>query len=223
MKSSKLEHAKMIKRAFHALLCAIVGICLTGCESQMKSQIRKNLRSLQERQAALLSDEVAVRFAALVHDLGKATTAKDKLPSHPGHEARSVKLVRRLSERLRVPNECRDLGLIAAEFHSHCHRAFELRASTLLKVLNQTDAFRRPGRFEQFLVSCEADSRGRTGFEDRPYPQADYFRGALSAASGIETGDLTGSGLAGGAIGKAIGERRLAALRDYRAAYKPPK
>jgi tRNA nucleotidyltransferase (CCA-adding enzyme) len=174
-------------------------------------------------QAARLSDDIAVRFAALVHDLGKATTPKDKWPSHPGHEARSVKLVRRLSERLRVPNECRDLGLIAAEYHTHCHRALELRASTLLKVLTQTDAFRRPGRFEQFLLACEADSRGRTGFEERAYPQADYFRGALTAASAIETGDLNGSGLTGAAIGKAIGERRLAALRDYRAAYKPPK
>ena len=94
-----------------------------------------------------------------------------------------MKLVRRLCERLRVPNDCRDLGLIAAEYHTHCHRALELRASTLLKVLTQTDAFRRPERFEQFLVACEADSRGRTGFEERPYPQADYFRGALAAAT----------------------------------------
>ena len=146
-----------------------------------------------------------------------------RLPSHPGHEARSVKLVRRLSERLRVPNDCRDLGLIAAEYHSHCHRAFELRASTLLKVLNQTDAFRRPGRFEQFLVTCEADSRGRTGMEDLPYPQADYFRGALATAVAVETDDLASAGIDGAAIGKAIGERRLAALEDYRASYEPPK
>ena len=175
------------------------------------------------QQAARLSDDITVRFAALVHDLGKATTSKDRLPSHPGHEARSVKLVRRLCERLRVPNDCRDLGLIAAEYHTHCHRALELRASTLLKVLNQTDAFRRPERFEQFLVACEADSRGRTGYEARPYPQADYFRGALAAAAAIETSDLNASGLKGTEIGKAIGERRLAALRDYRAAYNPPK
>ncbi len=175
------------------------------------------------QQAARLSDDIPVRFAALVHDLGKATTSKDKLPSHPGHEARSVKLVRRLCDRLRVPNDCRDLGLIAAEYHTHCHRALELRASTLLKVLTQTDAFRRPERFEQFLLACEADSRGRTGFEERPYPQADYFRGALDAAATIETSDLNSSGLKGADIGKAIGERRLAALRDYRADYKPPK
>ena len=175
------------------------------------------------QQAARLSDDIPVRFAALVHDLGKATTSKDKLPSHPGHEARSVKLVRRLCERLRVPNDCRDLGLIAAEYHTHCHRALELRASTLLKVLTRTDAFRRPERFEQFLLACEADSRGRTGFEERPYPQADYFRGALDAAATIETSDLNSSGLKGADIGKAIGERRLAALRDYRADYKPPK
>jgi tRNA nucleotidyltransferase (CCA-adding enzyme) len=175
------------------------------------------------QQAALLSDDVDVRFAALVHDLGKATTSPDKLPSHPGHEARSVKLVRRMCERLKVPNECRDLGLIAAEFHTHCHRAFDLRASTLLKVLNQADAFRRPARFEKFLVACEADSRGRTGFEERPYPQANYLRGALSAAAAVSAEDLVAEGLDGAAIGKAIGERRLAALRDFSASYEPPK
>ena len=174
-------------------------------------------------QASLLSDDIDVRFAALVHDLGKATTAKDKLPSHPGHEARSVKLVRRMSERLRIPNDCRDLGLLAAEFHTHCHRAFDLRASTILKVLNQTDAFRRPDRFEKFLLSCEADSRGRTGFEDRDYPQANYLREALAVAAGIDTEDLVSGELNGPEIGKAIGERRLAALRDFKASYEPPK
>ena len=174
-------------------------------------------------QAAKLSADVDVRFAALVHDLGKATTAKDKLPSHPGHEARSVRLVDSLSSRLPVPNGCRDLGRLAAEFHTHCHCAFELRPSTLLKVLERTDAFRRPERFEKFLLSCEADSRGRTGLEDRAYPQADYFRGAFRAASAVRIDDLTSGDLDGAAIGREIAVRRLAALREYKTAYEPPK
>ena len=174
-------------------------------------------------QAATLSAEVDVRFAALVHDLGKATTAKDKLPSHPGHEARSVRLVDALSKRLPIPNGYRDLGRLAAEFHTHCHRAFELRASTLLKVLEKSDAFRRPERFEKLLVACEADSRGRTGFEERAYPQADYFRGAFRAASAVRIDDLTSGDLDGAAIGREIGIRRLAALREYKSAYEPPK
>jgi tRNA nucleotidyltransferase (CCA-adding enzyme) len=127
-------------------------------------------------QAAALSTEADVRFAALVHDLGKATTAKNILPKHTGHEKRSIKIVNSLSERLQVPAAFRDLGCLAAEFHAHTHRAFELRPSTVLKVLNRVDAFRRPERFEKFLLACEADWRGRTGFENRPYPQAAFKR-----------------------------------------------
>jgi tRNA nucleotidyltransferase (CCA-adding enzyme) len=174
-------------------------------------------------QASRLSTSVEVRFAALVHDLGKATTSKSELPKHPGHESRSVKLVRKMALRLPIPNACRDLGCLAAEFHTHCHRAFELRASTLLKVLDSTDAFRRPDRFENFLQACEADARGRTGFEDRDYPQANYFREALTAATGVDIEDLKGSGLDGASIGREIGKRRLDAIRAFKENYVPPK
>ena len=174
-------------------------------------------------QAAKLSEEIDVRFAALVHDLGKATTAKKDLPKHPGHEQRSMRLVGKLAERLPVPNECRDLGLLAAEFHTHCHRALALRSATILKVLNRTDAFRRPERFEKLLLSCEADARGRTGLEGQEYPQADYLRGAFHAASRIDIDDLKSGDLEGAEIGKKIGERRLAAIREYRKSYEPPK
>jgi tRNA nucleotidyltransferase (CCA-adding enzyme) len=91
-----------------------------------------------------------------------------------------------MAERLPVPNTCRDLALIVAEFHTHCHRALELRPKTILKVLEKTDAFRRPGRFEQFLIACEADARGRAGLENRRYEQAGYFRGAFAAASAVD-------------------------------------
>ncbi len=141
-------------------------------------------------QAEAISDDVSVRFAALTHDLGKGNTPKAKLPSHPGHEIRGCKLIRNLAERMPVPNEYRDLALLVAEFHTHCHRALELRPKTILKVLERTDAFRRPGRFERFLQTCEADARGRAGLEDRRYPQADFFRGAYSAAAAIDAGSI---------------------------------
>ncbi|MBT8108433.1 MAG: multifunctional CCA addition/repair protein [Gammaproteobacteria bacterium] len=137
-------------------------------------------------QAEILSDALEVRFAALVHDLGKGTTPKAMLPRHAGHEIRGCKLIRRLSERLPVPKACRDLGLLVAEYHTHVHRALELRPKTLLKVLERTDAFRRPERFEQVLLACEADARGRGGLENRDYPQADFFRGALRAACSVD-------------------------------------
>lgn len=170
-------------------------------------------------QAAGLSDNLAVRFAALTHDLGKATTPKDILPGHAGHEKRSVRLIRKLCERLPVPVACRELALIVAEFHGHCHRALELKPTTVLKVLERSDAFRRPERFEQFLLACEADARGRTGLEDRPYPQADYLRGAFSAAQSVGVTEFVDAGLEGAAIGKALQEKRAAAIaawkRDY--------
>lgn len=141
-------------------------------------------------QAEAMSDDLEVRFAALVHDLGKGTTPKRQLPSHRGHELRGCKLIRQVSERLPVPRGCRDLALLVSEFHTHCHRALELRPKTILKVLERGDAFRRPERFEQFLVTCEADARGRGGLADREYPQADYLRGALQAATSVDAGRI---------------------------------
>ena len=141
-------------------------------------------------QAELLSKDLAVRFAALTHDLGKGTTPKDKLPSHRGHEIRGCKLIRKMAERLPVPKAARDLARIVAEFHTHCHRALELRDKTIVKLLEKTDAFRRPERFEQFLLTCESDARGRKGLENRDYPQANFLRGAFAAASQIDAGAI---------------------------------
>jgi tRNA nucleotidyltransferase (CCA-adding enzyme) len=141
-------------------------------------------------QAEGLSDDLEVRFAALVHDLGKGNTPVSKLPSHPGHETRGCKLIRDMSERLPVPRACRDLGVLVAEFHTHVHRALELRPETILKVLERGDAFRRPDRFEQLLLTCEADARGRSGLENRSYEQANYFRGALAAASEVDAAEI---------------------------------
>ncbi len=172
-------------------------------------------------QAEKLSADLEVRFAALVHDLGKGTTPKRTWPSHAGHEQRGVKLIRRLAKRLPVPNSCRDLGLLAAEFHTHCHRAYELRADTILRVLESTDAFRRPGRFEHFLLTCEADARGRKGLEARDYAQADLFRGALAAARTVDTAGIA-AGNEGDKIPKAIRRSRLSAVKALRATYQVP-
>ncbi len=166
-------------------------------------------------QAEAISADLEVRFAALTHDLGKGTTPRHQLPGHAGHETRGLALIRQLAERLRVPRACRDLALLVAEFHTHCHRALQLRAKTLLKVLEKSDAFRRPDRFEQFLLACEADARGRKGLEQRSYPQADYLRGAFAAAAAVDAGAIA-KDHAAHKIAKAIRRARLMALRDYR-------
>ncbi len=171
-------------------------------------------------QAEKLSDDIEVRFAALTHDLGKATTASHHLPSHPGHELSGCKRIRQIAERLPVPRSCRDLALIVAEYHTHCHRAMELRDKTILKLLEKTDAFRRPDRFEQFLVACEADARGRTGLENRRYPQADYLRHAHAAASAIDAGAIARSEEKT-KIPAAIRRARLQAVRDFKESIQP--
>lgn len=172
-------------------------------------------------QAEALSPSGAVRFAGLVHDLGKAVTPGYRLPSHPGHEAKSVKLIRKMADRLPVPKAWRELACIVAEFHTHCHKAFELRPDTVLKVLERTDAFRRPERFEDFLTACEADARGRLGLEDRDYAQADYLRGALVAAAGVNAGEIAGAH-DGKDVAGAIRRARIGALKAYKTAYLPP-
>lgn len=167
-------------------------------------------------QAARLSEDLPVRYAALVHDLGKGLTPPELLPRHHGHEARGVKLVNAMSARLRVPREHRELAVLVTRYHVHCHRAAELRPVTILKLLEHIDAFRRPDRLTQFLLACEADARGRTGLEDRPYPQAALLHRAYTAAAQVDAAQLA----AGIADGKAIGERvrkaRLAAIRAAR-------
>jgi len=167
-------------------------------------------------QATRLSPEVDVRFAALVHDLGKAATRQSDLPNHRGHERRSVRLIRGMAERFPVPVACRELALRVAEFHGHCHRAFELRASTILRLLERIDAFRRPERFRKFLLACEADARGRTGFEDRPYPQGQYLQGALDTAAAVTARDLATGEMAGPQIGEALRRERLQAIGAWR-------
>jgi tRNA nucleotidyltransferase (CCA-adding enzyme) len=142
--------------------------------------------------AAQRSTSLAVRFAALVHDLGKGTTPPEQWPKHIAHEARSVTLVEALCQRLKIPGDVRDLAVMTAREHGNVGRAFEMRADTLVKMLERCDAFRKPARFMALLIASECDHRGRAGFEDRPFPQAAFLQAVLAAAQSVAAGDIAG-------------------------------
>jgi tRNA nucleotidyltransferase (CCA-adding enzyme) len=172
------------------------------------------------QQAAKLSNRLTIRFAALVHDLGKGLTPKDKWPSHPGHEKSGLAAINNLCDRIKAPNECRELSLLMSEYHSHVHKAFELKPATLLKVLNHCDVWRKPQRFADFLLCCEADARGCTGFEDRDYPNSNYFWQAYQAAQQVDIKAIVASGLKGEAIKQRLNELRTATIKEFKASYQ---
>ncbi len=163
-------------------------------------------------QAARLSQDPQIRFATLVHDLGKGTTHKDKLPSHHGHEERGVKLIEALCKRYRAPKQYKELASQVSRYHLSCHRIEEMHSETILKKLESMDAFRRPERFKKFLLCCEADARGRASFEDRAYPQADYFKKYLDAANEIDTKSFREEGLEGKEMAEAIRNERISLI-----------
>jgi tRNA nucleotidyltransferase (CCA-adding enzyme) len=163
--------------------------------------------------AAANGEPLEVRFAVLVHDLGKATTPQAEWPRHLGHEARSLPLIEALCARLRVPSACRELALAVAKWHTHVHRALELRPDTLLKVLEQCDAFRRPQRFDAVLRACECDARGRLGLEGRPYPQADRMRTAARAGAAVDAAGIARGAARTDQIRALVHQARLAAIR----------
>lgn len=169
--------------------------------------------------AAALAAPLAVRFACLCHDLGKATTPADLLPRHHGHEQRSAQLLRRVAERLRVPTECRDLADVVAREHGNIHRSGELGAAAVMRLLERCDAIRKPARFEQALLACECDARGRAGLENRPYPQRERLRQCMQSVLAVATDRISSEALAEGRKGPEIGARiqkaRLAALEEY--------
>ena len=161
-----------------------------------------------------------VRVAALLHDLGKAATPRGEWPSHKQHDQRGLPLVRQFCERLRVPNEARDLALTVTRDHLLVHRVFELRPGTLLELLERFDAFRRADRFERALNGCECDARGRLGFETSAYPQTDYLRGAAKAANTIQAAEVVAAGFTGPAVGTELKKRREQALSVWKTAQK---
>ncbi|MCE3271685.1 MAG: cca [Ramlibacter sp.] len=156
---------------------------------------------------ARLDAPLPVRFACLTHDLGKGTTPAEMLPKHIGHEQRSAKLLQTLCNRLRVPNDCRELADVVAREHGNIHRSGEFGAAAIVRLLERCDAFRKPQRFDLILLACECDARGRLGLEERPYPQRQRLLGALRAAQGVSTAEIAEAARDQGLEGPRIGER----------------
>ena len=169
-------------------------------------------------QAALHQQPLTVRWACLLHDLGKGLTPQHEWPRHIAHEHTGLKLIKAVSERFKVPRDCQELALLVGQYHTHGHRALELKASTLLELLQSFDVYRRPQRFEEFIAACEMDARGRKGLEERSYPQADYLRGAAAAARAVAVQPLLEKGFKGPELGEAIKRERLRALKAYKEA-----
>ncbi|WP_115717637.1 multifunctional CCA addition/repair protein [Gallaecimonas mangrovi] len=172
-------------------------------------------------QSAKLSRDIDVRFAALCHDFGKALTPKAKWPKHHGHGQSGLAVISAFCQRLRVPNDCRDLALLVSDLHCQVHTAFELRASTLIKLFDKLDAWRKPERVEKLALACIADMKGRTGFENHDYPQADWLQRCFAAARNVDVKAIVASGVKGAAVGEAVRAERIAkvqALKDASAA-----
>ena len=157
-------------------------------------------------QAVQQQAPLAVRWACLVHDLGKGTTPADVLPRHIGHEQRGAKLVRQVGQRLRVPSECKELAELVAYEHGNIHRSLDLSPAAVLRLLQRCDALRKPERFAQALWACECDARGRWGFEAAAYPQRGRLEQALAVALGVATGPIAAQAVAAGKQGAAIGQ-----------------
>lgn len=164
------------------------------------------------KQAAQLSSSLTVRFAAQVHDLGKGVTPESEWPSHKMHCHTGIKIIKKLCERVRVPNEFKELALLVCEQHSNVHRAAELKASTKLKILNKLDVWRKPERLDEVLLCCQADHSGRLGCEENSYPQKAIFEAAYQAALSIEVKDIIADGFQGKAIRDELEKRRIEAI-----------
>ena len=167
--------------------------------------------------SAQLGASLPVRFACLCHDLGKGTTPADVLPRHIGHEERSARLLKGVCQRLRVPVECKELADVVAREHGNIHRSLDLSAAALVRLLERCDAFRKPERFDEVLLACECDARGRLGMHNDPYPQRPHLRGALRAAQKVNTATIAAEAQALGAQGSQVGARihaaRIAAVQ----------
>lgn len=173
-------------------------------------------------QSARHAQPLTVRWACLLHDLGKGTTPEAEWPRHIAHEHRGLKLIAAVNQRFKAPRDCQELALLVGEYHTHGHRALELKPSTLLELLQRFDVYRRPQRFEEFIVACEMDARGRLGLENREYPQADYLRGAAEAARKVAVQPLVEQGYTGQALGEALKKARLDTLKRYKETAQGP-
>ncbi|GIU50764.1 multifunctional CCA protein [Shewanella sairae] len=167
-------------------------------------------------QSAKLSKDNTVRFAALVHDLGKALSPKDHLPKHHGHGQKGLPLIKALCTRYRIPNEYRDLALLVSDQHQNIHKITELRADTIVKLFDKADFWRKPQRLEQLLLACEADSKGRLGLEFQPYPQAKYLKACFAAASNIAVQSIIEKGFKGAEIREQLSMERITAVQTIK-------
>ncbi|WP_369958627.1 multifunctional CCA addition/repair protein [Pseudomonas benzenivorans] len=173
------------------------------------------------RQCAEHRQPLTVRWACLLHDVGKGLTPQAQWPRHIAHEQRGMPAIQAINQRSKAPKDCQELALLVGEFHSHGHRALELKATTLLELLQRFDVYRRPQRFEEFIAACEMDARGRSGLEHRDYPQAGYLRGAMQAVRAVAVQPLLERGFKGPELGEALKKERLQALKTYKAHNAP--
>jgi len=164
--------------------------------------------------------KTAIRFAALCHDLGKGVTQNHLLPSHKGHEKAGLPLVEKICKQLKVPSHYKQLALKVCEFHLHCHKAFELKGSTILKMFDQLDLWRKPEEFNFFVIACKSDFLGRLGFENRPYPQEEYLKAAAKSAREVTAKSYVELGLKGLAIKEAMAKERLKVIIEIKAKYE---
>ena len=208
--------------ALKAILPEVDGLFGIPQTAKYHPEIDSGLHTLMViDQAARLNAELPVRYACLVHDLGKALTPEKEWPAHRGHEKRGLAPIKAVSRRLAVPNDCRELALLVGEFHLHAHRAFELKPQTVLKLFKRLDLFRRPERLEPFLLACQCDAQGRLGREDAPYPQADYLRQAAQTARSVEAADYIAQGLEGESITQAMDRERAKRIAQTRKSLTP--
>lgn len=163
-----------------------------------------------------LKKDFWVRFAALVHDLGKALSPKEHLPKHHGHGQKGLPLIKALCTRLRVPNEARDLALLVSDQHQNVHQAFELRAETIVKIFDKADFWRKPERLTQLILACTADMRGRTGFENIPYPQGEYLTQCFTVANNVDIAAIIATGFQGAEIKQALNLHRVEAVCQFK-------
>ncbi len=200
---------------WHPEICSGVHTMMVLQQAVLLTQMHLNLQN-----ASLNTDQkTAIRFAALCHDLGKGITETHLLPSHKGHEKAGLPLVEKICQQLKVPSHYKQLALKVCEFHLHCHKVFELKASTMLKMFNQLDIWRKPEEFDYFLMACKADFLGRLGFENRPYPQEEYLQASVLAARQVNAKTFVEQGLKGLAIKEAMAEARLNAIVEIKTDY----
>ena len=192
----------------------------TGVHVMMTLQAACRLLDQQDtNKESRKESRVAVLYSLLCHDLGKALTPQELLPRHHGHEDISAHLANKLSARIKTPNTAKRLALLVAKYHTHCHRALELKPATVMRTFESMDLFRRPEMLALFLLSCEADARGRTGFEDRHYPQREYLEECAKAARAVQAKALVNLGLRGEALGEELRKRRIEAIRQIKHSY----